>query len=155
MSEIDGGCGMIETIYGRDGRHSTPYLTRIFLLKTRWGRLQFHIFHRGDEDPDPHDHPWDFWTLPLTSYIEEVRSTDGSITKRLVAAGRVHFRPAEFTHRLLCRAAWAGGKIYSLVWVKCPRRKWGFYTSRGWVPWREYVFDRPDEPARPPGGDAA
>lgn len=49
-----------------DGKE-TIYMTRAWL-----GRLRFHIFHRGDQDPDCHDHPWGFWTFPLRSYVEEV-----------------------------------------------------------------------------------
>lgn len=41
------------------------------------GRLRLHIFHRGDQDPDCHDHPWDFWTFPLTPYVEEVAEPTG------------------------------------------------------------------------------
>lgn len=55
------------TIYGADGEHETPYMTRFWI-----GRLRLHIFHRGDADPDCHDHPWDFTTFPLRSYVEEV-----------------------------------------------------------------------------------
>lgn len=57
----------INRIYGEDGAHETPYMTRAWL-----GRLRLHIFHRGDQDPDCHDHPWGFWTFPLRSYMEEV-----------------------------------------------------------------------------------
>lgn len=44
-----------------------PYMTRFWF----W-RFRIHRFHRGDKDQDCHDHPWDFWTFPLTSYVEEV-----------------------------------------------------------------------------------
>lgn len=61
------------------GRHTifepgsqTPYMTRIWI-----GRLRLHIFYRGDLDPDCHDHPWDFWTFPLTPYVEEVVENSG------------------------------------------------------------------------------
>lgn len=57
----------INRIYGADGDHETPYMTRFW-----FGRLRFHIFHRGDADPDCHDHPWGFWTFPLRPYMEEV-----------------------------------------------------------------------------------
>lgn len=102
-----------ETIYGVDGEHATPYLTRV-----RIGRLRLHIFHRGDADPDPHDHPWDFWTFPLTPYVEEialpVRDTYVAgggqlppqryfLTRRVVPAFRWSYRPAEHTHRVLGR----------------------------------------------------
>ena len=89
------------TIYrGSDGE---KYMTRIWL-----GRLRLHVFHQPDTDPDPHDHPWDFWTFPLTSYVEEVTTklpwNDGYETRlQVVPAFRWNFRPAEHCHRVLGR----------------------------------------------------
>lgn len=103
----------VDTIYGADKEHWTPYLTRYKL-----GRLSLHVFHRGDADPDPHDHPYSFWTFPLTTYVEEVtRPTEigeewllgvapGYLKYRnVVRAWRFHHRPAEYTHRVLNRCA--------------------------------------------------
>lgn len=102
------------TIYGADGEHPTPYLTRIWI-----GRLRLHIFHRGDADPECHDHPWDFWTFPLTSYVEQVaergllsqgdydpwapRQIGYSLRQQVVRSFRLHHRPAEHCHRVLGR----------------------------------------------------
>lgn len=145
---------MFRTIYGADGEHRTPYLTQICL-----GRLRLHIFHRGDADPDAHDHPWDFWTFPLTAYVEEVaiRSLDDRpydpwephrasyrLVRQVVPAFRWSFRPAEHTHRVLGRydggafviGALPGppqvrpGKIVTLVWRGSNRRRWGFLKHR-------------------------
>lgn len=102
----------METIYGDEGDRRTPYLTRLWI-----GRLRLHIFHRGDADPDYHDHPWDFWTFPLTSYVEEVvhpgiaklsqiatyRAAPGHTHLALVQAFRLHYRRAEHCHRLIGR----------------------------------------------------
>lgn len=111
------GCN---TIYDRD-QANIPYMTRVWI-----GRLRLHIFHRGDSDPDPHDHPFSFWTFPLTSYVEEVTIDEGvvhegftetglrrpsvpdgehsySIVWQIVPAWRWNFRPAEHTHRVLGR----------------------------------------------------
>ena len=89
------------------------YMTRFW-----FGRLRLHIFHRGDDDQDPHDHPWGFWTFPLHSYVEEVTEkvvrTNWSDTgayetevyeKRLqvVPAWRWNKRDAEHMHRVLGR----------------------------------------------------
>lgn len=115
------------TIYGKDAEHATPYQTRVTI-----GRLRFHIFHRGDADPDCHDHPWDFWTFPLTSYVEEVALPAPGVTEKviwddhageyfrepnpnfvlkrqIVKAFRLHFKPATHTHRVLGR--WSGEKL--------------------------------------------
>lgn len=97
-------------IYGADGEHETPYMTRYW-----FGPVRFHIFHRGDQDPDCHDHPWDFWTFPLRTYVEEVLTPirDAVAEGReappvryqrrqgIVRAFRLHYRPATYTHRVL------------------------------------------------------
>lgn len=95
-------------IWGKDAEHATPYMTRYWI-----GRLRLHIFHRGDQDPDPHDHPWDFWTFPFTSYVEEVVEReffgdDGHGVyyvkrRQVVPARRWTFRSATHTHRVLGR----------------------------------------------------
>ena len=140
------------TVYGVDD--DEPYMTRYW-----FGRLRLHIFHRGDNDPDPHDHPWDFWTFPLTSYVEEVIASDFADNvrshrsnwisheagyRRIVKAFRLHFRPATYTHRVIGRyAGWnkdftgamptidiAPGKIVTIVWRGGGGRKWGFLKNR-------------------------
>ena len=140
------------TIYGRAGEHDTPYMTRIW-----FGRLRLHIFHRGDQDPDCHDHPWNFWTFPLTSYVEEVvtpsvaanyQNSDrsASVNRRVseryvqvVKAFRFSYRPAEHCHRVLGRfnESYVGGvpviddrKIVTFVWRSGAERQWGFLKTR-------------------------
>lgn len=140
---------LIHTIYDAE---STPYMTRVVV-----GHARLHIFHRGDSDPDPHDHPSDFWTFPLTSYVEEVFTQDGQRVPKLVRAFRLHFRPAEYTHRVVGK--WSGhhrrhpqqtaedlvvpGRIVTLVWFGPKRRDWGFHVRRAgkacWIAWRHYV----------------
>lgn len=140
------------TIYGKEDEHATPYMTRIWL-----GRLRLHIFWRGDQDPDCHDHPWDFWTFPFTPYVEEValpnRFEGGyDLHRQVVRAWRWSFRPATHTHRVLGRYAgdvvnlmpphwWPEGQLYheptinskpviTLVWRSEDKRKWGFLKAR-------------------------
>lgn len=131
------------TIYGVDGEHDTPYMTRYWI-----GRLRLHIFYRGDADPDPHDHPWWFITFPLTSYVEEIyEPLSGFRSQRVVKRFRFHYRPAEFAHRVL--GAWAGWshvmtpgqRIFTIVWRGSGQRKWGFWRTDcpKWVPWKVYV----------------
>ena len=118
------------TIFGKEGEHATPYMTRVWI-----GRLRLHIFHRGDADPDCHDHPWDFWTFPFTTYVEEVavyssikaledmkamhaegltgdqineaiangRKVGYALFRQVVPAWRWSFRAATHTHRVLGR----------------------------------------------------
>lgn len=152
------------TIHDKTGSGS-PYMTRIWI-----GRLRFHIFYRGDLDEDCHDHPWDFWTFPLTSYVEEVavRHSDGLFAKvrQVVPAFRLSFRPATHCHRVIAKYTgplprrkfelyeegrvlhpydlYGTGKIVTIVWRSKPKRTWGFLKNRDgkwcWIDWRDYVF---------------
>lgn len=158
-----------ETIYGAEGEHDTPYLTRFWI-----GRLRLHIFHRGDADPDCHDHPWDFWTFPLTSYVEEVAvravEQQGSWQRgtwarevNVVPAFRWTFRPATHTHRVIGPVDWGlpwlfPTKIVTIVWRGRTSRKWGFLKNRDgkwcWIGWRDYVFAGGKHAPCEPGGEA-
>lgn len=156
------------TIYGVEGEHQTPYMTRLVL-----GRLRFHIFWRGDADPDPHDHPWGFWTFPFVTYEEEVTAGVEDnlalaeflgldpgvfVTRNIVKRFRIHYRPPEHTHRVIGAVRettgpddpfrkWepTGKPIVTIVWTEKVSREWGFLKHRGgiwcWVPWRKYIFE--------------
>lgn len=151
-----------KTIYGIEDEHDTPYLTKIGA-----GRLFLHIFHRPDQDPYMHDHPWDFWTFPLTNYVEEVpllRSNGSPVwfenTRRVVRRFKWHFREAEYRHKYLgkwdtshCVFRMEGdeevrphtkpGRAYTLVWQMPKRRKWGFWKVERaqwtFIPWEKYM----------------
>lgn len=140
---------LVRKIYGDHNGQWTRYLTRLLLTpETRWGHLRLHVFHRGDADPDLNDHPNDFWTFPLTSYVEEVRASSGQMDggskrRQTVQAWRWHYRPAEYAHRVVSRDGTVAEnlrKIVTLVWWKPKRRAWGFWVEDRWIPWREYVY---------------
>lgn len=131
----------------------SPYMTRLII-----GRVRLHVFHRGDGDPDPHTHPWSFWTFPLTSYVEEVFNPSTSeTTVRVVKAFRIHRRPSDFAHRVLGRfgdyyadhrPCWDDRKIVTLVWRGKSAAEWGFWKGKVLVPWRQYLGLAPEEPAQ-------
>lgn len=142
------------------GHENTVYLDRIALTPyTPFGQLLLHIFWRGDADQDPHDHPFDFWTMPLTSYDElELDPRTGDMLLQTVSAWSWHARPAEHTHRVLYRTHRPGATIFTLVWRRPRRRSWGFWQhddgsrdarlprrfGRVFVPWRVYLGLRPN-----------
>ena len=119
------------------------YLTRIFI----W-RLRLHIFHRGDDDPDCHDHPWGFYTFPFNSYWEEVlEEIEGEykIISNVVTRFRWHYRPATYCHRVVGPLNTKRKKIITLVWREAFQRKWGFKVvcspnKIDWIYWREYLW---------------
>lgn len=144
---------IIEKVWGRDRLGGwTPYMTRLVLR-----RFRIHIFHRGDGDPDPHDHPWDFWTFPLTSYVETTWDTDTANYRiNLVRAWRLHWRPSSYVHCVLGRRdnrapflTIREGKIITIVWARPKSHSWGFWKMCGtymkFIPWKDYVEGR-----RPP-----
>ncbi len=150
----------VNVIYGaQDGQKDTPYMLRAWV-----GRLRFHLFMRGDQDPDCHDHPWGFWTFPLRSYVEEVAEprvetywgTDEVTmepfkrerrywikTTQIVQSFRLHYRPATHTHRVI--GPWSGKWLIDIE----PRTEFGDdwilsepQTKPGWIPtivWTEKV----------------
>lgn len=152
----------VETFYGDFEGEWSPYLSRVEIT----GSLSIHVIHRGDGDPDPHDHKRAFFTFPFVSYVEHVyeHSFEGSDTCRVVRAWRPHFRGRTFTHRILGR--WSGerdritgaalpthvpGAIATLVlWVGRKRSEWGFWVyepnrlrfRRLFVPWKAYIERR-------------
>lgn len=141
------------TIYSIDDKPPTPYMSRYWI-----GRLRLHIFHRGDVDADPHDHPWNFWTFPLVSYLEEVTRYAGErfpdtnyhpdaenksvpyyeTRSQVVKAWRLHYRPATHTHRVMGKfwghmgitPCFKPGKIVTIVWRGGGKRAWGFLKNR-------------------------
>lgn len=142
----------------------TCYMTRgILTPPTRRGQLYLHVFHREDLDRDPHDHPFDFWTLPLNKgYIEDVYSEGSECFLRVhVPRWRWSFRPAEHCHRVVETddGRWP---LVTLVWRGPSKRRWGFWvhtrealdaTKRRWVLWKDYIFGGESANANLPGRD--
>lgn len=148
----------VTTIFGGTVRTDvpTPYKTDLQI-----GPFAMHVFWRGDEDPDCHDHQMDFVTFPLVSYREEVLIfTEGDARRRLerrvVKAFRFHMRRAEYTHRVTGRADDKSlaavhdvkRPIVTLVWRGRKRREWGFWRvskdgySWAFRPWKAYIAEK-------------
>lgn len=144
-------------VFGVDAEHEMPYMTRY-----TFGRIRFHIFHRGDADPDCHDHPWGFWTFPFVSYVEEVlEPSTGWKSTNIVDRFHWHYRPATYAHRVLHSRILNDGRkwhhvfpskrfsmtrpIYTLVISEQPSRPWGFWVERAGKfchkYWKTYIFN--------------
>lgn len=112
--------------------------------------VRLHRFWRGDDDRAVHDHPWDFWTFPLTDYLE--RLEDGSL--QIVRKFRLHYRPAEYKHfvigpvrpdwlELTKVPVWAALRdhdpFWTIVFAGFRRRKWGFWPDPNtFIYWRDW-----------------
>lgn len=129
------------------------YLRRFFLFRPKWlrkiglcvdwGNLYLHHILRSDDDPDPHDHPWDFTTLVLAGgYDDEQwgwhprRQVRIGAFIQAVKPGMKIRRNAKHIHRVRLRnerPAW------TLVRTGPYRRHWGFWTEKGFVLWWTYL----------------
>lgn len=147
----------------RIGVEGSLYLWRLHLTPfTPWGSVMLHVFRRGDQDRAPHDHPWDFWTLPLThSYFEMVCGSNNLETPTIVPRWKWSFRPAEYRHRVCYPAGkhedvqdfvdkhtWKGWPMVTLVVTTTRKRTWGFWpivwekgdrVIRRFVPWKQFL----------------
>lgn len=129
-------------VVGIDG---APYLERWFMYFLGF-TFRVHKFYRGDDDRAPHDHPWAFWTFPLSGYWERV----GDMT-HFVRPWRFHYRPATYQHIVLGshpKADKRGVKFsspepfYTLVITSRKKQTWGFYPGGKFVYWKDFNASR-------------
>lgn len=145
------------------------YLRRFYIFRSKRFNVYLHRFHRSDDDPDPHDHPWDFWSFILSKgYREQIWAFchDDSLDR----AGYIRpdpIEPDQFSgSRDTCPGAlfgphyeevkagdiaWhaathvhrvllrPGEKPWTLVITGPTHRPWGFARPTEWVFWREYL----------------
>lgn len=117
-----------------------PYMVRYKLFRLPFLKVYLHHILRSDEDPELHDHPWNFVSIILWGGYWEVCSTPGHPGvpdwPRRIRAGSVVRHRAEDAHRLVLeKPAW------TLIFATGRKRKWGFHADEGWMPYSDY-FDR-------------
>ena len=113
------------------------YLDRLRLVQTPWFGIFIHAIIGPDPDPDPHDHPWNFWSLILCGgYIEHYYiKQDGRVLSRRWPRWSLRKMAAEgVAHKITS----VKKNTWTLVLVGRRQRDWGFWTSDGWVYFREY-----------------
>lgn len=130
-------------LFSRAGNsEGTSCLRRFRIIETPWFGISIHSPEGEDENSDPHDHPWDFISIMLHGgYVEDFwdyapfamfldrdalrAHMPGEARKMEInAAHRIsHARPG--TRALVLHGRSIGG--------------WGFWTPRGFVPWRRYA----------------
>lgn len=125
---------MILNLINKLLRRSDIYINHnLYMRRWRIGPRNFigirlHHILQSDNDRWPHDHPFDFISIILKGgYIEH--QPDGSSI--YYGPGSIIVRKAEDLHQLelLDKPTWTlviRGKI---------RRKWGYMTDSGWIPW--------------------
>ncbi len=121
------------------------YMVRWYIFKCESFNLMLHKILISDHEYC-HDHPWNFISLILKGgYVEtvekEVLGKSWSVddcdenktvrTSKIIHPGQIIFRKAEHRHKLdIHQTCW------SLVLRFKVKRKWGFWTKKGWVHWK-------------------
>ena len=122
------------------GGADDPYMLRWYLIpRNRRFNIYLHKFLRHDDDRALHDHPWWFISIMLKGgYYEIVKG--GKCIGR--AAPSIAFRRATHRHRVVLRAP--QGKslpCWTLIFAWRPKRTWGFWCPKGFVPWFQFVAE--------------
>lgn len=117
------------------------YLRRLRIVQTPWFALYLHFIFLPDEDRDPHDHPFVFWSWILR----------GGYTERLFGVDPGKHRNIDYRYKTWRR--WSLHKMpqtqahmidqlspdtVTLVLCGAKTRDWGFYVDTGFVPWQRY-----------------
>lgn len=130
-----------------DGREpDVVYLKRLRLIQTPWFGWYIHWIYLPDRDRDPHDHPWNFWSLILRGgYTEQVWQKWGAQRIRVDGHGaflgefvwkafswhKMSIERAHMIHRL------QPGTV-SMIFTGPRHRTWGFWTREEFVPYTKY-----------------
>lgn len=133
-----------------------PYLVRWNILSCKWFSIKIHKILLDDYDC-LHDHPWWFYTFILKGgYIEHTpkeqridrkdefesfyESSTGTNRKRLIHPLTLHYRPANWKHKLevIRDKNDKPTPCYTLVFAGKRKQDWGFWNKLGFVHWREY-----------------
>ncbi len=111
-------------------RKDELYLDRYVLFQCTFFGIYVHKFWVSDYDV-PHDHPWNFFSLPLVvGYLEHL--PDGTVVQRGPFSPK--FRTANEFHWVELNK----GPAWTLFIRFRAKRRWGFLTPEGWVDHDEY-----------------
>lgn len=125
----------------------TPHLSRLRIIQTPLGGVYLHAIHSKDDDRDPHDHPWTFWSMVLSGiYIDRVwddpRDLKDSYT-RVHRKRKIHRTRRSQAHQIVGLR----GNVRTLVLVGPKGKSWRFWTPEGPVDWKDY--DKRGEQSEP------
>jgi hypothetical protein len=112
--------------------HGQPFLFRWYLTSPRpEGNVMFHLQVASDPAEDPHDHPWDNFSVILAGGYHEYI---GPGRYRIRTVGDCIYRRAEMPHRLVLPERLPCSMS---LFTRGPKvREWGFYKgwrAPGWV----------------------
>jgi len=145
-----------------DRANKEPYLIRYYLLLTDREKFPFnvfiHKFMKGDDDEDPHDHPWGFFHIILSGgYWEQVPVDEKDEPKFYKGFCKVWRKPgywnivnAKYTHRIELDDA--SPKPWTLFIPLKHNNYWGFWIKNNMNVWskinHEVYLENKDKSSR-------
>lgn len=115
-------------------------MLRWHLLQWRGWQIALHKWLTSDNDRALHDHRADNISILLWGTYREVltHAWESVVRNPLRIPGIPYFRRAETPHRVVLHR---GAPVWTL-WIRFPpRRTWGFYCPKGWVPYSVFIGD--------------
>ena len=128
-----------------DRANKNPYLIRYYLLFTDRDKFPFNVFiHKfmtGDDDEDPHDHPWGFFHIILSGgYWEQIPLDDKDGNKFYKGFYKVWRQPgywnivnSKYTHRVDLDDT--KPKPWTLFIPFKHNNEWGFWVKNSMNSW--------------------
>lgn len=130
------------------GKADSVYMNRWWVIpRNRWFNVYLHQVVRDDDDRALHDHPWVNLSIVLKGGYWEVvpeyrPSNDWPVppTRTIWRGPRsIVLRRPSAAHRLVVGNVHERGPCWSLFITGPKVREWGFWCSRGWVVWTDFV----------------
>jgi hypothetical protein len=122
------------------------HFQRYRLLETPWFNIYIHYIAKSDQDKDPHNHPWNFWSIILFGAYSERRYASFDNTREYINPNLTSWYKSRRTilsysncsisqfHKIkLAKPTW------TLVFTgKRISNNWGYLTKEGFVNHEEY-----------------
>jgi hypothetical protein len=124
------------------GAEGDPYLDRLRIIQTPWLSVYLHHIHRPDRDADPHDHPWDFISLVLSGSYTELLWRDKTCASSFRTRERRRWSVGRTRRQAAHIITGIEGPLWTLVITGRRRGEWGYWSARGFTPWREYTGEQ-------------
>ena len=103
------------------------YLDR-WVMRLPWFSIRLHHWIAGDDQRNPHDHPWWFVSAVLAGSLRE-QIGDTWRTRRPLS---VRWFPAKHSHCVDSSGCW------TLLLTGPESRQWGFWVQGEWIPKKQY-----------------
>ncbi len=130
-------------LHGKTGLYMVRYFLEDRGNGADGGRTYLHEIRRADEDPEYHDHPWDFDQYGLVGrYIENrfIRRNESSVVSEsdVRADGGTYRIDSSTFHRV---ATLIEGPAWTVIRTGPKKKSWSFLNAKTGktTPWREFI----------------